>query len=78
MCRLGIGSLDEVRGPVAFHAQQAVRREAAGAMYASLCGIPAATHIHVVSAADVERYHDSIGTIVRPALSEGVLLCDRT
>lgn len=47
-------------------------------MYASLAGIPAATDIHVVSAADVERYHDSIGTIVRPALSEGVLLYDRT
>lgn len=51
-----------------------VRREAAGAMYASLAGIPAPTDIHVVSTDDVERYHDSLGTIVRPALSEGVLL----
>lgn len=51
-----------------------VRREAAAAMYASLAGIPAPTDIHVVSAADVERYHDAIGTIVRPALAEGALL----
>lgn len=50
------------------------RRAAAGAMYASLAGIPTGTDIHVVSAADVERYHDSIGTIVRPALAEGTLL----
>lgn len=50
------------------------RRAAAGAMYASLEGIPTGTDIHVVSAADVERYHDSVGTIVRPALIEGTLL----
>lgn len=50
------------------------RRSAAGAMYASLEGIPAGTDIHVVSADDVERYHDSVGTIVRPALAEGTLL----
>jgi predicted nucleotidyltransferase len=53
------------------------RRLAAAAMYAALHGIPIGTDIVVVSVADVERFGDTKGSILEPALREGVSIFAR-
>ncbi len=40
-------------------------------IYMSLFGIPLAVDIVVVTPEDIERYRDSVATVIRPALREG-------
>lgn len=40
-------------------------------IYMSLFGIPVPVDIIVVTSADIEKYRDSIGSVIRPALREG-------
>jgi predicted nucleotidyltransferase len=50
------------------------RRRLAADIYDALTGIPVATDVVVVTSDDIERYVDAVGTIVQPALEDGVLL----
>ncbi len=50
------------------------RRRLAADIYDALTGIPVATDVVVVTSDDIERYADAGGTIVQPALEDGVLL----
>jgi len=56
-----------VRGPV--H-----RRALAQSIYRNLHGIPVPVDIVVATEQDVEQYGDQVGTILRPALREGVTI----
>jgi len=53
------------------------RRFAAATMYAALGGVPIGTDIFVASVDDIERFGDLPGTILAPALAEGVSLYAR-
>jgi predicted nucleotidyltransferase len=50
------------------------RRRLAADIYDALVGIPVGTDVIVVTTDDVERYADTVGTIVQTALEQGVLL----
>jgi len=56
-----------VRGPV--H-----RRAIAQGIYRNLHGFPLPVDVVVATEQDVERYGDSVGTILRPALREGEVI----
>lgn len=53
------------------------RRHAEAAIYAALAGIPLATDVVVTTPDDVDRYQDVVGTVLLPALREGVTIYAR-
>ncbi len=53
------------------------RRAVAARIDRLLLDIPVPTDIVVVTPADVETFHDQIGTIIEPAFREGRVLYDR-
>jgi predicted nucleotidyltransferase len=50
------------------------RRRTAQKIYSSLVDVGISVDVVVVTPADVERYRDSVGTILEPALREGKVL----
>jgi predicted nucleotidyltransferase len=54
------------------------RREAASAIYLTLTGIPLATDVVVTTPAHLAENIDLIGTVLRPAISEGITIYART
>lgn len=52
-------------------------RVEAGRIYRALAGIRVPVDVIVVSPADLSRYRDLHGTIIRPALREGMVLYAR-
>ncbi len=53
------------------------RRHAEAAIYAALAGIPLATDVVVTTPDDVDRYQDVVGSVLLPALREGVTIYAR-
>lgn len=53
------------------------RRHTEAAIYAALAGIPLSTDVVVTTPDDVDRYRDGVGTVLRPALREGVTIYAR-
>ena len=49
----------------------ALRRKLAQAIYSDLYGVGRAVDVVVVTPEDLERYRDSIGLVIAPALQEG-------
>ncbi len=49
----------------------ALRRKLAQAIYSDLYGVGRAVDVVVVTPEDLERYRDSIGLVIEPALQEG-------
>lgn len=47
------------------------RRKAAQSIYRKLLGVGFAADIVVVTEADIEKYHDTDGYVIHPALTEG-------
>ena len=47
------------------------RRKLAWAIYRRLLGIGRAVDVVVVTPEDIERYQDTVGLVIRPALEEG-------
>lgn len=52
------------------------RRRLAGDIYENLHGVGAPVDIVVVTPEDIERYGDSLGLIIKPALREGKIVYD--
>ena len=53
------------------------RRKLAQEIYMNLFGVGQAVDIVVVTPEDIERYRDSIGLIIEPALKEGKVVYER-
>jgi len=51
------------------------RRKLAQAIYRQLVGVGRAVDIVVVTPEDLERYRDSAGLVIAPALREGKTIC---
>ncbi|MGQ0814422.1 MAG: nucleotidyltransferase domain-containing protein [Gemmatimonadota bacterium] len=52
-------------------ANVAYRGRLAEEIYKSLFGIPVPVDVIVVTPEDIEKYRNSVGTVIRPALREG-------
>ena len=50
------------------------RRDLAGKIYRNLHGVPVPVDVVVVTEDDVEQFGDRLGTVLYPALREGVIL----
>lgn len=50
------------------------RRDLAGKIYRNLHGVPVPVDVVVVTEDDIETFSDKIGTILHPALKEGIIL----
>ena len=51
-------------------------RRLEGEIYMNLIGVRVPVDVIVVTRDDVQRYKDKVGTIIRPALREGVVVYD--
>ena len=50
------------------------RRHTEAAIYAALAGIPLSTDVVVATPDDIDRHGDLVGTVLRPALREGITI----
>ncbi len=57
---------------------QGSRRELAVEMDRALIGVDAPVDLIVATPEDVDRQRDQIGTVIRPALQEGIVVYERT